>query len=216
MADPIAISIAAAALAVSLRREWIDRARLHVAADADVELGSDDAGIIFTVENQGRQPITIGEVGAEFHVDRVSVIETEVPRGGLPAIPRSSRIRIEPGGHHQARVPVDVNILRVWHADVPMRPYVVHADRRTYGTTFAPYRELLIQGWKPETPPPPEALEPRDPPLRTKPVEPRWKLWKPRSLRRAETGWSGSPPPWEIYRILRGSPEQQEQLGKWE
>lgn len=180
-------------------------------------MGTDDAGIIFTVENRGRQPTTIGEVGAEFRVHGVSVIEgSEVPRGALPALPRSSRIRIEPGGHHQTRVRIDVNILRVWHADVPMRPYVVHGDRRTYGATFAPYRELLIQGWKPETPPPAEALEPRDPPLRTEAIERRWKLWKPRSLRRAETGWLGAPPPWEIHRILRSSPEQQEQLGKWQ
>src|SRR4051794_22343883 len=124
MADPITLGIAAVALVVSLRREWIDRARLHVAADPDVELGSSDAAIIFTVENRGRQPVTIGEVGAEFNVDGAMLSGPDVQRGTIGALPRSSRLRIEPGGHHQQRVSVHEGILRAWHVDVPMRPFV--------------------------------------------------------------------------------------------
>jgi hypothetical protein len=208
----IPILISASALGISLRREWLERSRLDVVAAPNVDPTSRKGELLFTIENRGSRGVTVGEVGAEFSADGAVPAHLDIEHGGIEAQSRSARSRIEPGGFLE--LTVSVHYPAIWHVDVPMRPFAQHRDKRTYGKTFVPFRELLLSGWKPPKPIPSELYEPADPPLATDPVEPRWKFWKPERLRRADTGWASNPPPWVLYDVLGGTPQGRPDFGE--
>jgi hypothetical protein len=113
---------------------------------------------------------------------------------------------VEPGGI--ARFGVE---LLAWpdmfFADTPMRPYVIDShNRRTWGPAAAILRMILNMGVAPPPGTDPRYLEPpRDyEPLTADPVEPMWKLWKPKWQRRPN-----KPPRWS-RQVPRTPQEEQE------
>jgi hypothetical protein len=166
------------ALAVTLRREWLDRARLAITADP-MSYPDGRGFIVTTVDNHGRQPVTIKRIG----------LETNIEEGQLAADHRQevlmndpwSRERIEPGGH--AQLFWDTGYRLPCHADTPFRAFADYgARKRVWGKPFLYYRALLLMGWKPENGA--ESLTRRMPGVPAKAVEPWWKWWKPGHTRK--------------------------------
>jgi hypothetical protein len=166
------------ALIVTLRREWLDRPRLAIVADPMTEPDG-KAWIITTVDNHGRQPVTVKQIGLGCRIE-----DAALPGGPEIEVLLNdpwSRERVEPGGHTQVhwQVPPKLDV----HADAPLRPFAAYGRRRRlWGRPLAYYRLLLVMGWTPDDPHP-DLIEPRHG-VAAKSVEPWWKLWKPSYLRR--------------------------------
>jgi hypothetical protein len=162
-----------------------DRPNLHLGLTTRMERGYTPE-IIAEVKNRGRQPTTI------MDVELVSEGRVEIQKGGvtiatglftLGLADEEPRV-VKPG--EVARFPVS---LSRWpgpvHADEPLRLHVVDShERETWGPAIPVLRVFLNAGWQPPgadedvTAPLPDA------PIRPSAVEPRWKLWKSRELRR--------------------------------
>jgi hypothetical protein len=173
--------IALVALAITLRREWLDRPRLTVTVDPTTSPDG-SARLIATAENKGRQPTTVRSIGLTW--------STEPP--GLPGRNEMellfnnpwSRVRLDPGDATQ--VAADVVGWPPAHVDTPMRAYAEYVGgRRVWQEPIAHYRALLKMGWRPPAGAPSELYELPASTPRAKPVIPRWQLWRPRHLRRA-------------------------------
>jgi hypothetical protein len=167
-------------LVLMMRREWLDRPRLHIGAD--VMTRPDGSGeLVFTVENRGRQPVTVGAIGLEWDV------MGEMPAGsasGRYVVKNPwERTLIPPGGSTQVTWPVagpsDLPV------DTPLRPFVEAGPRTIYGRLGVLFRILHEMAWRPVVPISEEQLRPRV--LTAKPVVPRWKLWRPGELRTPQT-----------------------------
>jgi hypothetical protein len=172
---------------LDLLRFTFDRPRLVVGFDV-TRSTTEPATIGIDVTNRGRQPTTI--LKAAFRPDT----EAEIRHPGSGVVVATGSIDLtlseEPtvvaahGGVHQFRVS-----LKGWpgpfHADEPLRAYVIdsHRNKATWGPAQPILRMLLRNGWKPGDAAP-ENLDPAPGPIRPKPVESRWKLWKPKELRR--------------------------------
>lgn len=172
---------------LDLLRFTFDRPRLRVnfhtsrSVDEPAEIGID-------VTNRGRRPTTI--LKAAYRPDT----EAEIVHPDSGAVVGSGPIDLtlshEPtviaahGGVHQFRTS-----LSRWpgpfHADEPLRAYVIdsYKNRPTWGPAPPIFRMLLVNGWRPSGASP-ESLEPAPGPIRPKPVEPRWKVWKPKDFRK--------------------------------
>lgn len=174
-----------AALLFDVLKYLLDRPRLSLKLHFEQRLGSaPEVGI--DVRNRGRQPTTImtaalrPEGTAEIEQDGVKLGEGHLNF----ALSETPTVVAAHGGVAQFRV-----LLSRWpgpvHADVPIRAYVVDShDRLTWGPAAPILRVFLNGGWKPPDAQP-EALVPLpDAPLRPEPVEPSWKLWKDRELRK--------------------------------
>jgi hypothetical protein len=175
------------ALAVTIRREWLDRPRVLVSASPMTS--PDGSGYIdATVENHGRQPVIVKGVGLEARLDP-GVLPAREGDAALFSEPWNtlmndpwSRERLDGGGGHMQlrwQVPPSLDL----HADTPIRPFADYGiRRRAWGEPFAYFRVLFAMGWRPASPPA-HFLDDRAG-VKAKAVEPRWKLWKPRHLRR--------------------------------
>ena len=158
------------------------------------------------VTNRGRQPTTI--LKAAFRAEGEAEIRHpesgEVVGSGTIDITLSEEPTVVAahGGVHRFRTP-----LSEWpgpfHADDPLRAYVIdsHRNEPTWGPAPPILRMLLNYGWHPAGASP-DVLEPApNAPVRPKPVEPRWKLWRPKELRKPplpdRVGW---PPAREVDR----------------
>jgi hypothetical protein len=176
----ISLVIAAVALTLTLRREVLDRPQLVVMADPMVTPGG-PAEIVFTVENRGRQPTTVGEIGMAWDVQGEDEMPEGRRQGELLANDPWSRADIGPGQHHQIRW--TASSLHV-PLDTPMRPFASHGGRRTWGKLNVPLRLLDLMGWQPSPAPSEELRRRREKPLVALPVVSPWRMWKPKDLRR--------------------------------
>jgi hypothetical protein len=138
------------------------------------------------VTNRGRRPTTI--LKAAFRPD--SEVEIAHPVTGAVAASGSIDLTLseEPtviaahGGFHRFRTALNEWPTPVF-ADDPLRPFVIdsHTNRPTWGPALPLLRMLLNNGWRPSGARA-ELLEPHGP-VKPKPVEPRWKLWKSQDQR---------------------------------
>lgn len=176
------------AVILDLLRYVFDRPRLVVGfkTTRSVEV---PAMIGIHVTNRGRRPTTI--LKAAFRPDEA---EAEIRHPDTGAVAGSGTIDLtlseEPtvvaahGGVHQFRAQ-----LRDWpgpfHADEPLRAFVIdsYSNRPIWGPAQPLLRMLLNTGWKPSGASP-EVLRPASGPIRPKPVEPRWKVWKQKDFRK--------------------------------
>jgi len=170
-------AFAGAAFALTLRREVRDRAALWVKADPMTEPDG-KGGVVFIVENRGRQPITVGGLGFEWDLDRPTPGSDDYDH--VLANNPWDRVRLEPGAAHTfwwqpSRA--------LFHLDTPLRPFVESGGKRVYGPPERHLRWLAVMGWKPEMPIPPEFAQelPELPMLKR--AHARWKLWKPKHTR---------------------------------
>lgn len=189
MADPIAIlGAVTGSLALSLQGATYlrDRPKLAVRYSARASLEA-PAEIVIDVANNGRQPITLTEAGL--------LLDHEVTMSKPGARGMSGKVRLNlDAGQHRLPAPGGttqyVLALAHWpnplfHADLPLRPYVVDSGRRTHWAGAAPIlRSLLNFGWEPPADTPPMLLKPITEAVEVSPVEPPWKLWKPKGLRK--------------------------------
>jgi hypothetical protein len=172
---------------LDVARYTLDRPRLVVGVHVSRSI-PDPALIGIDVTNRGRRPTTI--LKAAFKSDGEAEIRDPdsgaVVGTGAIEITLSEEPTVVPahGGVQQFR-----SSLTQWpgpfHADEPLRAYVIdsHKNRPTWGPARPIFRMRLKSGWKPSDAPP-ESLEPAPRPMRAKPVEPRWKLWKEKELRK--------------------------------
>lgn len=195
MADAIAILGAATgvpALAIQIGMYVRDRPQLEIGyrARSDIE---GETFLAVDVANNGRQPTTLIEAG--FLVD----LEIEMwnqTKKALPSVPGKLELRLEQGVHRLVApgtttsyvLPLDEWPGPMVHADIPLRPFVVDSrKRRLWGGAAPALRLLLNKGWKPPAGTPRRLLEPNLGSIEVAAVEPRWKLWKSKGLRKATT-----------------------------
>jgi hypothetical protein len=164
--------------------------------------------VTVTVSNRGRQATTIkraalvgaaGEwsMGEGPHAAPVRP-EIDLLDGGIALV--------EPG--NVARFGFELRQWpRMFPADTPMRPYVIDThNRRTWGPAAPILRMLLNSGVPPPPGTDPRYLEPPADyePIAPDPVEPMWKLWKPKWQRRP------SKPP-RSSRMVPRTPQEDEE-----
>lgn len=176
----IATAVALVSLAVSLRREWLDRPQVHLSANP-MTTPDGHGEIVALVENHGRQPALVKEIGLEWTIEPGSL-----PGGSTGRIVFNdpwARVRIEPGGHHEVRWEPD----RVHcHADMPIRAFAdFGARRRAWTKPLDYFRLLLVLGWKPNSEPPSEWLRAPSHVVPAEPIAPSWKRWRPKHQRMA-------------------------------
>jgi hypothetical protein len=174
----VATIIAITSLVITLRREWLDRPKLHLSANPTTD-PSGNGEIVAIIENHGRQPALVKGVGFEWKIEAGSLPSAD--RGHILFTDPWSRVRIEPGGHHEVRWTPD----RLHcHADTPMVAFAEFGSgRKIWTTPLDALRLLLVMGWQPAKVPPEEWLAaPEARPL-AKPVISRWKVWRPKYLR---------------------------------
>jgi hypothetical protein len=154
------------------------------------------------VTNRGRRPTTILKAAfrGEWEAEIRDPDTGDVVGSGTMDLTLSEEPTViaAHNGVHRFRTP-----LSEWpgpyHADEPLRAYVIdsYKNRPTWGLAPPILRMLLNGGWRPSGASP-EALAPLSGPIRPKPVEPRWKLWKEKDLRKPplppSVAW---PPPGE-------------------
>jgi hypothetical protein len=168
-------------------RYVFDRPRLVVGFHVSRSI-PEPALIGIDVTNRGRRPTTILKAALRADADA----EIRDPDSGALAgtgpieltLSQEPKVVAAHGGVLQFR-----SSLTKWpgpfFADEPFRAYVIdsYKNRPTWGSAAPILRMLLNSGWKP-TGASPESLEAASHPIRPKPVEPRWKLWKPKYLRK--------------------------------
>jgi hypothetical protein len=183
----IATVIAVASLVITLRREWLDRPQLHLSANP-LTHPSGYGEIVAIIENHGRQPALVKGVGFDWKIKPGTLPNGD--HGQVLFNDPWSRVRIEPGGHHEVRWTPDRLLC---HADTPMRAFADFGSRRKVWTEpINPLRLLLIMGWRPAIDPPSEWLTtPGTPPL-AEPVIQQWKVWQPKHLRKSTPAPGGS------------------------
>ena len=191
VAEPIAIWGAITgtlALAVNVWREVRDRPKLRLTFKAHA--GEDGTAYIgFDVANTGRRPVAIVEAGF------VIAVEVEITNASRPEVPaRNTLPRLKLLDDPTALAPGEVRRVRQdlakWphpflHADFPIRPFVVDSFGRTvWGSADAMMRRLLEFGWPPPPGTPENLLEYSPEPIEAVPAVARWKVWKPRGVRK--------------------------------
>lgn len=176
----LATVVAVVSLAITLRREWLDRAQLHVSMNP-MTTPDGHGEIVALIENHGRQPALVKGVGFEWDVER-GVLPGDLS-GNILFNDPWARVRLEPGGHHEVRWEPD----RLHsHADMPMRGFAEFGrQRRAWTKPIDAYRLLLVLGWQPVKDPPPEWLVPPAARPKARRIAAPWKLWKPKDERAA-------------------------------
>ena len=184
------------ALALDLTRFLRERPRLTI--EFTLEAGMGEPPVVgIDVKNRGAAPTTIMkaalvmEGGAEISKDGVVVgrgkLEEKLSDGELAVVPAH-------GGVVRFRKPI-VGWPGLLAIDEPVRPRVDDAHgRTTWGPPVQLMRRIVSIGWQPPPDTDPQLLEPASGRVIAKAVEPRWKIWKPSSLRR-DTVWAPEAPP---------------------
>ena len=186
MAEPIAIWGAVTgtvALGLRLFELFRDRPRLSVGTNFGLTEET-PAFIEVEVANSGRQPTTIVQAGLVVAVE----YEFELPGGTQTVQPkfvlsgRESSL-VPPGEVVSFRHEL-LNWLKNVHADFPLRAFAIDSKKRAWWGGAAPMlRRLLQTGWEPPEDAPEELLEPAGL-VEAVPVEPIWKVWKPKGQRK--------------------------------
>jgi hypothetical protein len=185
----IAAAIAVVALVVTLRREWLDRPRLEISADPVV---ADDgsAELVVTLDNEGRRPLTVRQVGLDWDIMDDAVAGG--PQGEVVFREPGSRVRIESDGSYQLRWAVPA--LPIAHVDTAVRFYAGYSrGGMTRTRPMLLFRDLLALGWQPNQRHH-EFFDPRPQASVARALEPRWRLWRPRHLRTDTTAFAASGP----------------------
>ena len=140
----VSAAIAGFALALTLRREMRDRPDIFVEAMPGGDPDG-DVGVHITVENRGRQPITVAAIGLQWNI-KPSLPDTDV-QGEISANDPWSRTRLEAGGHTHVSWEPDRAVV---HLDTPMRGFVDVGGRRVYARRpYAYLRMLHLMGGSP-------------------------------------------------------------------
>jgi hypothetical protein len=175
------------ATVLDLLRYAFDRPRLVVGIHTSRSLEA-PALIGINVTNRGRRPTTILKAAFRSH----SEAEIRDPDTGVLIASGTVDITLseEPtvvaahNGVHHFRTS-----LSEWpgpfYADEPLRAYVIdsYKNQPTWGPAQPILRMLMNTGWRPRGASP-ESLAPAPGPVRPRAVEPRWKVWKPKFLRK--------------------------------
>jgi hypothetical protein len=175
-----------AAIAFEAAKYLRDRPKLSLSLHIEMKRGSlPEFGI--DVRNQGRQPTTV--MKAALRPDG----ETEIEKDGVLIATGKFALGLEdetPTVVMPGHVGQFYASLSKWpgpiYADEPLRSYVVDSnDHLIWGPAAPVLRVLLNDGWKPPADTDPDLLLALPgAPLRPEPVEPRWKVWKPKELRK--------------------------------
>ena len=183
----IATAIALVALVVTLRREWLDRSRVILSTDPIIAPDG-DAELVVTLDNEGRRPLTVREVGLEWDVMDDAVAGGS--HGEVVFQEAGSRVRIESDGSHQLRWAVPPRPIA--HVDTAVRFYAGYSRGGMARTRpMLLFRDLMAAGWKPDQRQH-ELFDPRPQASVARAVEPAWKLWRPRHLRSNTTALPAS------------------------
>jgi hypothetical protein len=179
-------------LAVQTAVAWRDRARLRLRADVATLYGKPPR-IVLDVFNDSPRGTTVREVGLYARPVRIEVGGDGERRGrpGLAEVDYPFNERpffMEANETRQFAAFPDIFGEGV-HADQPLRAYAIDARNRRVWGPAAPYVRLAVG----ENPPIEESddasmkscLQRDDKQRGPWPVEPRWKLWKRRELRRS-------------------------------
>jgi hypothetical protein len=145
-----------------------------------------------TVLNDGRQPVTVREAG--FYGSEMPIEILSKQHGKLFGTATyqfkmiDKPILLDPGVVHEATAVVPDAPDNGYHVDFPLRAYAVDARGRRVWGEAAPIVRMIFE----DGPCPPELpshlWNKTHEPLQPARVEPKWKLWKKRELRRGEPG----------------------------
>lgn len=195
MPDAIAVIGAATgvtALAMQVGTYIRDRPQLEIGYRASSNIEG-ETYLAIDAANNGRQPTTLIQAG--FLVDMKLELSNETKKD-LPSVAGKVEIQLDqgahrlvpPGGTTRYLLTLDKWPGEMIHADTPLRPFVVDSRRRRLWGGAAPALRLLLnKGWKPPDATPRHLLEPMPGPIEVAAVEPRWKLWKSKGLRKPRT-----------------------------
>lgn len=174
-----------AGAAVALLGFFRDRPHLSLSINFGIKRGFSPE-IVATVHNTGRQPTTVMEVGL------VTEGQAEIVKEGMTIATGNFTLGLD-DDRPEVVLPGQVIQLGVslsrWpgpvHADEPLRLYAIALpNRRVWGPSAPILRALLNSGWKPSDAAP-EVMRPLpNAPVRPKAVEPWWKLWADKELRK--------------------------------
>jgi hypothetical protein len=178
-----------AALLLDGLRYFRDRPQLVISFKAEIHLGTLPV-TGFDVANRGRQATTIVKAALQFEgeatlekdgiVFGTGKLEHDLSGGALTVV--------SPGGVARFRWEVD-GWPSMLGLDDPVRPYVIDAHgRTTWGDAYPLTRFITSAGWRPA----PGTVDPRllkqaEGPVTPSPIEPIWKFWKPKYLRKPKT-----------------------------
>jgi hypothetical protein len=170
-----------------------DRPRLSVSLEWNMERGYAPE-IAVDVRNHGRQPTTVMKCGlqvdSELDIEDMEGVHLFSGKQDL-GMEEEPKV-VMPGEVAQFRISLSAWPGVVVHADDPVRAFAVDSrDRTTWGPAAPISRDFLNHGWKPSGVPDSRLLEPSPTPRVASPVEPRWKIWKPRTLRKPTTAYLG-------------------------
>lgn len=197
------------ALTLNLLRFARERPQLVISFHVEAHMGSlPEVGL--DVANRGGESTTI--VKAALQADA----ETELSKDGIVFaagkiehdLSGGALATVAPGGVARFRRSV-AEWPGMIHLDTPVRPYVVDSHgRTTWGEALPMMRLLVHTGWRPQGTVDPRLLESSGNPVTPSPVEPRWKLWKPRSLRKPSPLPRFPDPPPDLSTTVSGSAER--------
>jgi hypothetical protein len=147
--------------------------------------------LVIDVLNDSPRGTTVREVGLYAHPVRIEVgREGEAPRPGLAEIdyPFTGRPFFMDANETRRFAGMPNIFGEGVHADQPLRVYAIdQRNRRVWGSA-APYMRFAFGDDPPirpdDDPSVRQCLEPDGRLREPWPIEPRWKLWKPRELRR--------------------------------
>ena len=144
------------------------------------------------VTNVGKRPTTIVEAGFKADADlKITIPKNKAAGNKSSEVPVRKNIYL-------SREPVLLNpgeikkfrlILDKWpdimiHADFPLRAYAVSSHGTTcWGASRPILRQLIKLKWTPPKNTPPELIKLLPEELKPLPIYPKWKFWKPKSLR---------------------------------
>ena len=188
------------ALVVTLRREWLDRPRLAISADPVIAQDG-SAELVVTLDNDGRRPLTVRQVGLDWDVMDDAVAGGA--RGEVVFHEPGSRVRIESDGSYQLRWAVPS--LPIAHVDTAVRFYAGYSRGEIARTRpMLLFRDLMASGWQPDQRQH-EFFDPRPQASVARALEPRWRLWRPRHLRAETRAFATSGPDEQVGRHPQAS-----------
>jgi len=182
-----------------------DRPRLKLDLSASVRLDQ-PATIIVTVANLGRQPTTIKKAALMAAAGDYTLGGGASVRPEIPLLHEHHVVLIPPGNVQRFGWTLE-SWPNMIFADTPLRPYVIDSyNRRTWGPASPLLRLFLNSGVPVPAGTDPRLVEPPPDyqPLIPDPIEPKWKLWKPRWQRFPK------PPPRQSRQVLRTPQEEEE------
>jgi len=147
-----------------------------------------------TVLNDGRQPITLRYAG--FYGSEIPIRIESREHGTLypvkPATYQFPMIRepvlLDSGQMHKATALIPDSFDHGYHVDFPLRAFADDARGRRIWGEAAPIVRMVVGGGPCPDGFPRHLWEPTSKPLEPAQVEPKWKLWKARELRRGDRG----------------------------